>query len=1401
MASFGQDDEVINWKIDPSVQEQRDRTRLALLQNEQKQYTDPKSQTALAKEISYTDSKLPKFGQDDEIVQDSSFGKDDEVVGTSLGETLGQGTAAAADFLLPIGAVAGGLGALGDLALGRGLDTAANTARTYTEQYAPSNIAKNLGVPEQYLHGKAYETANKPMEMLSKGADVAGEKVLNLTGSPGLATETNVGLQALAMALGAKGASAALGKATIRGPKPEIKPKVEPTISGPGEVPKNIFEKLDHVTKQADDFRTLQEQREVPPGEEGALYEQSATSPREANVPSAWASEYEALNPRMAAAGAKRGITRDQVQALQERPQEVPPVGPLKPEDYISPERQALEQQSADLIQKSDANVAQTMPLIKEILGGQDAAAEAMRRILGKNQSGALDLSAFLPKKNDTRSIDDARLMDRIMDVLRNSKTRDEFARKLPTLFPTRERGQAISRIDSLWVNKDQLVPAWETRPSTFSQLPKWMQKAAMRDMPLDKAISEIRGTDPFRAEVDDINSVFLRDTVSVEAARRLSKSRGQEIINLVADKVRTIQQRWDRIGHEDLQGQSTGRLFLKPWEGQTMLEGFHNLPKWSKTKVEAVWSKIERDPEKYIKPGATWADEATLRSLGLKDAEIAGYKAWTDTMDHAAKIINEARAKKGQDPIQIVPGFFPHYLKGPFRVHVAKDGGLVEVVPFKSRPAAEKFIEKLKKDGTFSIVKEDSTNNLVRGGSSVGHMADFASDMILAAEKYMNKGKLNPILKNRLYSMVDASRAAFLKSAIERSKNVDLHYVGKEGVRDTLYGGFIDAAEITNVKNAYLKQVYEYAKNVDIEMEVARPLDAIMDKEALPNAYTFSKQFLDNAMNKNLNKVKAFDEFLESMHINRAKEMVALGNKALFFTKLGLNFAFLGIQGLQLLSAAWNMHVLKFELGKYGDVGGSPVKATGLALAELLSGKLTKEGRIAKEYAIENHISDTAIWDSINENLHIKGPYKQLGQGVVDALAMRWAMRPIEKANRTFAFMSAFHFARDAGMDMQSALEFGNRAVTITMGDYSKTFRPTIMTNYGTVGRTFATFNTLALQYLGNLMSLLKMPTEVRNLKDAKNAALALLSFTAAIYVFAGAQGIPGAQEWDTLANNYNKIYDGLGMPGPMPTWKEFMMNHPKVFSEDTKFGWLSHETRQIPGLEHGLNLGQGMNQPSFTDRFSMPVLSWATSEAVPAAWYATKELYATAGGPGGKGANKKELQTIAKAAPPLFRGYLENKVGTEVKGGTIVLPPSGSTGSGGFFKREPSDTLARTLGYRSLNEQQQLDYRNIYRNMNSQRSTAIAALKADLVERISQLADTDKGDLLNHKRSFQIPKDLQEATKKWNKDPDELLNEAIKDYVDLYKDWRTNELLKHQRGKMADAWYLDKLNKMGKE
>lgn len=839
-------------------------------------------------------------------------------------------------------------------------------------------------------------------------------------------------------------------------------------------------------------------------------------------------------------------------------------------------------------------------------------------------------------------------------------------------------------------------------------------------------------------------------------------KTVGGKISNWAIDQTYEITRKWDRIASEILQGKlregygvTTMRFFKRGNEG--ILKPFLSAARSDQVAVLKMWLDLEKNNKPLLDKGLQWADDAILNKYGLTPEQKAGYKAMTTFLDHLYEITNLSLRRQGRDPIPQIPGYFPHYLKGKYRVHV-KDikTDYLEITSFPSEKAARHFLSEVEKDKNFKVVKDPKTGEYIRGLGENPHIPDWAAEVSLAAQRNMSKGKLNPLLKKRLDQMVSRSSAAFLKSALERSGALKT-YIGAEGIRDSFFGSLADSKEVMNVFNQYSQSVFKFAKNAEIEVNVLEPAREF--SKNLPNTAKYVNDFLANATDKNPNNFRAVDNVIDAVNTSVGLEkgsiqkLVPITNQILMIKALAGSGKFIAVQGLQPFQAGMTfapMWAVWMKSQGHNVPGmGSMISAMGRAQKELFI-SLSPEGKEVMKYMVENHITDSAIWEILQRQLGIQSLTKEAVKKVVDISELRVVIEKVESAGRANVFMQGYFYARKAGFSKQQALDFADKlAVDNLMGNYSKSFRPLMLNNYGVVGQMYSPFATLMNGYLGNMAYIIKSTKDpsLRNYALAAGAA-----FLISTWLWSGLQGMPGIQEWEAVAKKWNEELPD----NPMPSINELMLTG--AVPQYMIYGLASQATKYIPGLTNGLNIGESMNAPNIAGRQGIPAVPLFGNIA-QATWVGIKAML-------GKSTKGEEFKALGGISPPPFRGIIEDKF--KESNGMVPIPGDSLKG---FMVRESSDWVARYLGGRSLTESTELSKFYLNRRLNARDNDA------------KELITKQVADAMKNKDQAKI-KSLMSDVTKYGGNPKEIEKNAEEMLQGRYQDWRTRERLSIGKG-----------------
>jgi hypothetical protein len=282
-------------------------------------------------------------------------------------------------------------------------------------------------------------------------------------------------------------------------------------------------------------------------------------------------------------------------------------------------------------------------------------------------------------------------------------------------------------------------------------------------------------------------------------------------------------------------------------------------------------------------------------------------------------------------------------------------------------------------------------------------------------------------------------------------------------------------------------------------------------------------------------------------------------------------------------------------------------------------------------------------------------------------------------------------HYFKDF-MPERAALEAAKNNVNIIMGNYDRLNVPGMFTNFGIVGNLARPFQTLHNTYMGKMVTqIIQFASGVKGLTDAgvpKERAIALMKPLAVAlggyYLFSGLSGMPGAQEWNTIARFANSV----GME--MPLWQEMLR----------RTGTNRTSIYGVLGEAIDVNVGATFNAPAISEIGGMPSMQGAA-----AVYQIFKGLTQTVAGNGSDVDWAKVYQALRTLMPPQMAGIEEHIIANkQQRGERPAVTPNSTSFKGTVVRNERNDILAMTTGRRSVTEADERDKNMLakFRNAN---------------------------------------------------------------------------------------------------
>jgi hypothetical protein len=575
----------------------------------------------------------------------------------------------------------------------------------------------------------------------------------------------------------------------------------------------------------------------------------------------------------------------------------------------------------------------------------------------------------------------------------------------------------------------------------------------------------------------------------------------------------------------------------------------------------KAVWSALTNKERLLLSNianeyGAKYKLSPTeLKTLGANDKVVKAYDVFTKAYERA---IDEVNSLRPNDPINKLPGYFPRFRQGDFKVSVIDKvtGDPIFVDLFWTRgfgglfgrSKMVKFLEEKFPEHKIEVSTVDRGN---RGNPYNVSTVPF-EELIKAI------GRNDP-------------RARIIESAIRE-------FGGKRGFgrhaiqRKNIGGGDLTPQNFYKAFETYVDSATRYKSNLemtklDMEIKSLTELEAPRFKQWASTYIDLAKgsfqpgKFVDGVY-------KALEVFTTAISGGQlgpnapAHAIRAMNNyfmaKALFFYRP----AFLVAQTIQpfQFTPQWLAH---YQLQGYKGNVGSAMAMGEFEIMKSIAGKDGKEfKKFIEEYMAPRGNIDPTMIHSMDLFGTGVGKGYEMGRWVVGTAPAQ----AIEAFGRLQTSAMAFKFFSDAGLKGKDLYMKTEEAVNNIMSDYSRHEQPAWITKSGVIGQMVGPLSTFATNFWASTALFLKdVATNPTNLQAWKPIGIHL----AQTALWSGLTGMLGMQVVDTLID----ILKSAGIvDAKFPTATEYVMTNDKIPD------LVSHGA--VSGLT-GLNLGASMAAP----------------------------------------------------------------------------------------------------------------------------------------------------------------------------------------------------------------------------
>lgn len=1233
------------------------------------QYNDMSDQD-LAKSFHakyYSDMPYDKFASDFGVGGESTWG--DQALG--VGETvLNMGTGFA-------GMVAGGLGGLGALALGKGGQTAADVIKSVedTMTYQPRTDAGKKDVEwlgNQIEKGKigfgnfaaqAAKTGAFPIttpeqeEKVRLSSDIGFDVGLNVLpfglkkgGLFGRGRESGLSPEAQAE-LARRQAEAA--------PKPE-----EPIKAGPK------GEQLDLLKEADTNNNPYIRGRDLAVDENGMPIDQRLS---------------EELGRQERAANPTGDLFEERASTPEPKP---------RLDELQRPSEKPVERPMASL--EAEAKAADMAP---ERLAEQRVRVDEAKAVEALKEENARPLErtasledAYLEQK--TPVIQDLKLKNEGLREMRELSAEDRVIAKIDeALEANKKQIQEIAEKSGRYIADERQAIFEKDKPYSFTQPlgkgPGKKQQGGLGFFTEDPKFRAFKDSLPENLK-GEAKAMWKEMNSHNQAKAPLEINKNQNAREVIARtpgmkdplrKVADIERPWNEIAPEARQQPdiSMGRLGRNLTSGSRMAAFTHDnlamhyasqVVNNAMRRVMADIGKFLVDPKQGLKPilqklkapemGQIWGKLAAIEGKdvpltrdalikeGFSTKQVDAAIRFREVMDATFKKVNSTREALGMKPIPYRTNYIPSRFLGDFQFLVRDgDGNLVHVVGAKTKwgaEAARKAMQEKHPELVFEDISKDPISNARRTNTERAYhsMLEMLDDMDPRVQSL--ESVYQDVLGKQAYDWMNARK----------------HFMNKSGVQGA--EGFKEWKSMeANAKEGFesaMRYVEEMTRWAEIQKAGQTMKQILSDPELIknqPNAMKYISQYWESVNGRNgaiaegINQV--IDGAARTLGISRGSLHGGLSGLKYWMTaKFLYNPAFMATQAVQSFQMVpqW-LSYLKSE-GMRGSI----------AMAELAASKdMVPAGRSASssaalKWANENGIVKSHILDDIRP----KGN-NYVAEGLKNFVDKSFAF-PEEMA-RTQAYLTYFKFLEQAGVKGEKAYKTAANMVDLSMTDYRLHERPMLYQKFGLLGELMSSLTTFKHNQYSQLFG------------AAKNGHTRMLGhMMASQLLMAGVSGFYFREEIDSLIKSWNSLVSAHGWDFPkIDTVQEHLIknvqkNPNQTSNKVVSLGMVSTMT----GMDLSTKFSAADVVPNSPIDFFMP-------------YYKDLAKMVTTGTEALMEPNKKNALAFANAASPSALKVLPELANTNKEGYTQLFGKDGAD-----VKRDSFDWTARALATRSIKE-----------------------------------------------------------------------------------------------------------------
>jgi len=619
--------------------------------------------------------------------------------------------------------------------------------------------------------------------------------------------------------------------------------------------------------------------------------------------------------------------------------------------------------------------------------------------------------------------------------------------------------------------------------------------------------------------------------------------------------------------------------------------EGFSKIERnLTKTETESLYKAwLEFDNAQILRDNnLQYPTREMLIEKGYSGKVADSYLAEAEYMKSIYMLINEGRALTGKNPIEFLPGHFPHSYKGNIGIKILRrvqdEHGMPKdvTVGYTRTSGSQKSIDKVIKDlmnDVYRELAETGQENVNLRAEQVrtdkpGNMSDMMDAFESTAEVYSSATHpLTKLVKKVLDNRIASMEQQFLASSLHRSGVKG--WLGYTGVTSK------NLKDLQTARTSYITNAVKYARSqmmLSIMNEIPANVWAEVNKR-LPHTAEYIENFVDVARERV--PLGGGDKFIMNMFdsifgpwMGYRSPLGGVNNLRRFFSWKDLAWSVSYHTANMLQPTVYAPPTLLREASRMGkgDV------ALSIARGEIEFVNPSLETKRAMEFGAKNKYIAPKLMEEIDFSIfQTDNKLKEFGHEFITG---RRSSELNEAVGRARTYLQAYYFYKSAGFNAHQAMRAAGKLTDDVMVNYSKVGQPLWLSNnpFGQmVGKLVAPYAQFQFSHWGHVALALQ---QIKNHPKSAKAWAPFIELQAAGLFFAGVRGIIGFTELAALWTGLNMAYEAAtGKKSEWPDIRTAMVQ--AGFNDFLMFGAISTASKQVPGMKHGADVGASMASP----------------------------------------------------------------------------------------------------------------------------------------------------------------------------------------------------------------------------